>query len=43
MLKEKVYLDIDEARRVQREIDDLNVKLDNKTKEWEDILFLLEG
>lgn len=42
MLKEEVYLDINEVRRIQGEINDLNIKLDGKIKAWEEILVSLE-
>lgn len=43
LLKEDVYLNIEKARKIQNEIDVLDSKLSEKTKEWEEILILLEG
>ena len=39
---EDVYLNGDNVKKIQREIDALNVMLDDKTKEWEEILILVE-
>ena len=39
---EDVYLDSDNVKKLQGEIDALNVMLDDKTKEWEEILILVE-